>query len=104
MQHHTQAIQDGQSTTELIGTTTASRAIKRDPVFIRLPKTGTLCPYSALTRSKLNELILPCPANNFAPPVRSVVVCRNGKTRGVRLISFRSLMDYLNAPNTEVRP
>ena len=66
------------------------------PVTIRLPKSGTACPYTGLRRSMLNSLILPTAANNYQPPVRSVVVkSHRGATRGVRLIVTESLREYL---------
>ena len=55
------------------------------PEWGRLPKSGTLCPWTGLTRSKLNELILPCPANDQKPPVRSICLRQRGKIKGVRL-------------------
>ena len=74
----------------------ASGIILRDPEFLRLPKTGTLCPFTGLTRSKLNELVLPCPQNDHKPPVKSVCLRQRGAIKGVRLIVFKSLMDYLH--------
>ena len=71
-------------------------AVARDPEWIRLPKTGTLCPYSGLSRSKLNELVLPCPANDFKPPVKSIVLRRKGAVKGCRLISYSALIFFLN--------
>jgi hypothetical protein len=65
------------------------------PEFIRLPLNGA-CPWTGLTRAKLNELILACPVNNFKPPVRSVSLAPPGKTKGVRLIYLESLLDYLH--------
>jgi hypothetical protein len=65
------------------------------PEFIRLPKTGVLCAYTGLTRSFLNSLILPSDANDHKPPVRSVCLRQRGAVKGVRLISYSSLMDYL---------
>ena len=84
-------------------------AISRRPEFIRLPKAGTLCPRSGLSRTGLNLLILPCAANNFRPPVRSVSLRKPGQLRGTRLIVFDSLMTYLHgleepAPSTAVIP
>ena len=63
--------------------------------FLRLPKPGRLCEVTGLSRAKLNELILPCKANNFRPPVKSFALRQRGATRGVRLIVYQSLMDYL---------
>jgi len=65
------------------------------PEFIRLPLHG-LCPWTGLSRSKLNELILPNPANGFRPPVKSVSLAPLGKTKGVRLIYLESLLDCLH--------
>ena len=65
------------------------------PEFIRLPINGP-CPWTGLTRAKLNELILPCRINSFKPPVRSVSLAPPGKTKGVRLIYLESLLDFLH--------
>lgn len=74
---------------------TVNGAIK--PEFIRLPKAGTLCPWTGLTRSKLNELILPTEANGFRPAVTSKVLRQRGRVKGVRLIVFDRLMEYLRS-------
>ena len=66
------------------------------PEFIRLPKSGTRCPYTGLSRSKLNQLVLPCKENDFKPSVESKVLRYRGIVRGTRLIVFDSLMEYLN--------
>ena len=65
------------------------------PEWIRLPKSGTLCAWTGLSRAKLNELILPNSANDFKPPVRSICLRKRGATRGTRLILRESLMNYL---------
>lgn len=96
MQNKRNAALSGQLTTEQIAATSARVAIARDPEFIRLPKTGTLDPFTGLSRSKLNELVLPCPANDYKPPVKSVCLRQRGAVKGVRLIEFKSLMDYLH--------
>ena len=62
--------------------------------WIRLPKVGR-CPYSGLTRSTLNNLILPCEINGFKPPVRSVSLRKRTQVRGTRLIHYGSLMSYI---------
>lgn len=67
------------------------------PAFLRLPKTGTLCPWTGLSRSKLNELILPAPLNGYCPPVRSLSLRNRGQIRAVRLVDFDSLMAYLRS-------
>ena len=66
------------------------------PEFIRLPKSGTRCSYTGLSRSKLNQLVLPCKENDFKPSVESKVLRYRGIVRGTRLIVFDSLMEYLN--------
>lgn len=66
------------------------------PVYIRLPKSGELCPYTGLSRAKMNELILPSERNNFRPPVASKSLRQPGQQRGVRLILLESLMSYLH--------
>ena len=96
MKHETSAAGSGQLTAAPVTMPPASGIIQRDPEFIRLPKTATLCPYSGLTRSKLNELVLACPANDHKPPVKSVCLRQRGAVKGVRLIVYRSLMDYLH--------
>ena len=67
------------------------------PEFIRLPKSGSRCPYTGLSRSKMNQLVLPCKENDYKPPVESKVLRNRGTIRGTRLIVFDSLMNYLNA-------
>jgi hypothetical protein len=66
------------------------------PEFIRLPRAGSRCPYTGLSRSKLNELVLPCAVNGFKPPVRSKVLRLRGRVKGVRLIVFDSLIAFLH--------
>ena len=84
-----------QTTTAPVMATPASVATARE--FLRLPRTGTLCPITGLSRSKMNELVLPCRNNDFKPPVRSVVLRQKGRIKGVRLIVFKSLFEYLHS-------
>lgn len=65
------------------------------PEWTRLPKSGTRCPWTGLTRSKLNELVLPCAANDFKPPVRSACLRQRGRVKGVRLIHLASLLAFI---------
>jgi len=67
------------------------------PEFIRLPKPGTCDPWTSLSRSTLNLLVLPCRENDYGPPVRSCTLRRKGTAKGVRLIDLQSLLDYINA-------
>lgn len=71
------------------------------PEFIRLPKAGSLCPFTGLSRSKLNELILPSPLNRYRPPVRSISLRNRGQMKAVRLIVFDSLKAYLRQLEAE---
>jgi len=65
------------------------------PLYIRLPKQGTLCPWSNLSRGKLNELILPT-AQHPKPPVASFLIPnRSGNKKGCRMIVLQSLLSYL---------
>lgn len=66
------------------------------PMFIRLPKVGN-CEWTGLTRSKLNQLILPCKENGYRPPVKSAVIKVSGTKSGVRLICFDSLIEYVQS-------
>lgn len=75
----------------------ADEADKNAPEFIRLPAVGTRCRYTGLSRSGLNNLILPTAANGYKPPVRSVCVRRRGAVRGTRLVVYASLLEYLNS-------
>lgn len=65
------------------------------PEWIRLPKPGDRCHYSGLSRSTLNELVIPGPANDHLPPVKSAVIKKRSALRGIRLISYDSLMEYI---------
>ncbi len=75
--------------------------------WIRLPRPGARCPYTGLSRSTLTELCVPRRAYNGAPPVKSVVICKPGAIRGIRLVSYPSLMSYLasliDAPTTTAK-
>jgi len=70
-------------------------SVKVSPEFIRLPKPGTRCPITGLSRSGLNNLILPTAANGYKPFVRSVSIRPRGAVRGTRLVVFDSLIRYL---------
>ncbi|HEU5079490.1 MAG TPA: hypothetical protein VFT72_09760 [Opitutaceae bacterium] len=83
-----------QLTTNLPSAPVTADIIK--PEWLRLPAPGSRCRFTGLSRSTLNELTIPGPANDFQPPVKSVVLRKRGATRGIRLISYDSLMAYLN--------
>lgn len=61
------------------------------PEFIRLPRAGSRCPWTSLSRASLNTLVLGTDA-----PVKSVVLRQRGANRGVRLISLASLLEHLH--------
>lgn len=65
------------------------------PEFIRLPPPGSRCPYTGLSRSTLNQLILATEANGFTPPVRSHVLRKKGAKTGVRLVVFSDLLNFI---------
>lgn len=65
------------------------------PEWLRLPAPGNRCKFTGLSRSTLNELTIPGPTNDGKPPVKSVVLRKRGALRGIRLISYDSLMNYL---------
>jgi len=68
-----------------------------NPEFVRLPKAGEFCPHCGLSRSALYRLVRPVPENDYKPPVKSVIVRQRGATRGSVLISYNSLLLYLNS-------
>lgn len=64
--------------------------------YCRLPAPGQRDPRTGLSRTTLSELVLPCSANGFKPPVRSVLLKKRGATRGIRLIHIPGLLEYLS--------
>src|SRR5258706_6295471 len=67
------------------------------PEFLRLPQPGLRCPWTGMTRSALNALILPTADNDFKPPVRSFVLRRRGARTGIRLIDAAKLFSYIRS-------
>ena len=66
----------------------ASQLVLFQPEWLRLPKPGTLCILSGLSRTVLYQL---CKADK----IKSTVLRQRGASRGIRLISYDSLMAYL---------
>jgi site-specific DNA recombinase len=66
-----------------------------EPLYIRLPKPGQLCPRTGMTRSALNELILPTGRNSYRPLVESKCLRKHKDGKGTRLIVWQSLKEYL---------
>jgi hypothetical protein len=67
---------------------TNSQAVSQRPEWIRLPKEGSTCPFSGLSRSYLADLVR-------RGEVPSKALRRPGTVRGVRLICYAGLMDYI---------
>jgi hypothetical protein len=88
------------NTTEPIQTPPRLQA-PAEPEFLRLPPPGVRCPFTGLSRSALNELILPTASNNFAPPVRSFCLRKRGAKTGIRLVDYASLKAHI-LKNAEV--
>jgi len=66
-----------------------------EPITIRLPRQGQRCPWTGLTRSALNDLVLPAKGNQFSPPVKSNLFKTKKNSSGIRLIDFQSLKRFL---------
>jgi len=65
--------------------------------FIRLPRSGVQCEITGLSRSALNDLVLPSEKNQFRPLVRSHSLKKDGQDKGVRLIRVKSLVKYIKS-------
>lgn len=63
---------------------------KQLPEFLRLPRPGSRCPLTGLSRATLNALVL-----GDKPKVRSVCLRQRGAARGIRLIVTSSLLSFL---------
>jgi hypothetical protein len=70
------------------------------PAKLRLPKNGTNCPYSFLNRSKMIEVAVPGPWNNYCALVKSTIL-NPGAKRKIRLIDSQSLWEWLESLPTE---
>jgi hypothetical protein len=55
-----------------------------------------------MSRSALNELILPAERNGFKPPVRSFCLRKKGAKTGIRLVDYQSLSSYIRSQVEEV--
>jgi hypothetical protein len=51
----------------------------------------------------MDQLVRPQSCNNFNPPVVSRILRAKGQKRGIRLIDYRSLVEYLNSLPTEAK-
>ena len=66
------------------------------PVWIRLPKPGSIDPITSLPRSSMWELI-----ERSGGRIRTVSLRKAGATKGTRLIHLQSLLDYLAGMKNE---
>ena len=76
---------------------TATATNIEHPEWLRLPQPGQRCRFTGLSRSTLNELCIDSPVNGYKAPVKSIVLKKRGAMRGIRLISYDSLMAYLES-------
>jgi len=67
------------------------------PEWIRLPRSGTPCGWTGLSRSTLWGILQ-------SGKVRTVVIRRPGNLRGARLIHLESLLAYLESLTVEAVP
>jgi hypothetical protein len=89
-------------TTEAVKAPPVSSLQAHTPEFLRLPPPGQRCAWTGLSRSAINELILPTPRNGHKPPVRSFVLRQRGAKKGIRLVDYQSLASYIRAhPETD---
>lgn len=66
----------------------ARAAVPIHPEFIRLPRPGTLCPWTGLSRSKMWEVLQ-------TGKVQTVCLRKPGAAKGARLIHLAGLLAYL---------
>ncbi|MCX6886964.1 MAG: hypothetical protein NTX27_18205 [Verrucomicrobia bacterium] len=67
------------------------------PEWLRLPAPGQRCQHCGLSRSAINQLILPTPANGGRPQVVSYCLRQRGSRTGIRLVSYDSLKAYIES-------
>ena len=92
---------NGVNTVATAAALTATASSNEHPEWLRLPQPSQRCRFTGLSRSTLTELCIDGPVNGFKAPVRSVVLRKRNATRGIRLISFDSLMAYLESLTTK---
>ena len=67
------------------------------PEFIRLPKPRATCPVTGMSRTGLYNLCVPTKANAFRPKVPAKCLRSPGNLRGVWLIPYGPLVEFLRA-------
>ena len=79
-----------------------ARVLANVPPLLRLPKAGTRCPYTQLSRTGLSELVSPTLRNGGKPPVQAMHQrTRRHAVRGVWLIPAEALFRYLLSLGTQ---
>lgn len=79
-----------------------ARILAKVPPILRLPKAGTRCPYTQLSRTGLSELVTPTRRNGGKPPVQARYQrAHRYAVRGVWLIPAEPLFRYLLGPGTQ---
>lgn len=63
---------------------------------LRLPRSGERDAIYGQSRSAWNLLILPCKANGFKPPIKSISLRKPDATRGVRCIVAASAKKFFD--------
>lgn len=64
------------------------------PEFVRMPKPGSVCPWSGLGRSYLYQLAT-------EGKIKTLSLRKRGASRGVRLIRLDSVLEYLTKLENE---
>ena len=77
------------------------------PDFIRLPADGEHCPHTGMKRGSMRNLCVPCKANGFKPKVPGKCLRQPGNLRGIWLIPYAALVEFISAlptPGLAVEP
>jgi len=89
--------QTSAATTAPVESPPPNTAQPHTPEFLRLPPPGQRCTWTGLSRSAINELILPTPRNRHRPPVKSFCLRQRGAKTGIRLVDYESLRGHIRA-------
>lgn len=86
---------NGPATTAPVEVPLANSAQSHAPEFLRLPPPGQRCTWTGLSRSAINELVLPTRRNKHRPPVRSFCLRQRGAKTGIRLVDYQDLRRHI---------
>ena len=67
------------------------------PAYVMIPKSGCRCSVSGLNRPQMMDLVIPCQANDFRPPVRCIEERSNKGRVTERRIPTDELLEYLDS-------